>query len=88
MAAVQCVRLGIMSMKQLHEMDSHLLMPKCPKAMKLVAFGYLAVCYGCNVPGELSGIVNRGRRQRIAINPAALSFLRKEGKPPCGRSDG
>ena len=77
--AVRCVRLGLMDMQQLHEMDGHPLMSACPKTMKLVAFGYLSVCYGCNMPGELSAAMIHSKRPRIAISAEALKLLLKSG---------
>ncbi len=56
-------------------MDQHALIPKCPSTLKLVAFSYLAACYGTSLPEEYAPTMGRSRRQRVAINPAALSLL-------------
>ena len=60
-------------------MDQHALTPKCPSTLKLVAFGYLCACYGSSLPQEYAPIMGRSRRQRIAINPAALSLFSYNG---------
>ena len=60
-------------------MDQHPLTPKCPSTLKLVAFGYLCACYGSSLPEEYAPITGRSRRQRIAINPAALSLFSYDG---------
>lgn len=66
-------------MKDLINMDAHPLISNCPRTLKLVALGYLGSCYGCSVPEEYARIVGRSRRQRIAVHPAVLSFLRQDG---------
>ena len=68
-----------MSMGELIHMDEHPLIPKCPRTLKLVAFGYLASCYGCSIPKDHACIVGRTQRQRIAVNPAVLSLLCEDG---------
>ena len=60
-------------------MDGHPLIPKCPSILKLVAFCYVCACYGSSLPEECAPILARSRRQRIAINPEALSLLSYSG---------
>ena len=78
--AVRCVRVGCMGQKELFQMDSHPLVHKCERTLKLVAHSYLAVCYGSSHPAELASIVSSSQRPRLAVKPEALSFLWRAGE--------
>lgn len=74
-----------MGMRDLAHMDAHPLLCGCPRTLKLVALAYLASCFSCSDSTEYGLIVGRSLRQRIAVNPAALSFLRQDGALACAR---
>lgn len=66
-------------MDELSSMDQHPLIPKCPSTLKLVAFCYLSACYGSSLPEEYAPTLATSERQRVAINPVALSLKRYNG---------
>ena len=81
MRAVDCVRVNQMDVQELYALDAHPLMAKCPNTMKHVAYGYLAICYGCKVPEEQGSMRGKSHKPRIVIDEAALRFLQQHGAP-------
>ena len=79
LTAARCVRVGCMGQKELFQIDSHPLVHKCERTLKLVAHSYLAVCYGSSHPAELACIVSSSQRPRLAVKPEALNLLRRAG---------
>jgi hypothetical protein len=77
--AVRCVRVGCMGQKELFQMDSHPLVHKCERTLKLVAHSYLAVCYGSSHPAKLACILSSSQRPRLEVKPEALNLLRRAG---------
>lgn len=60
-------------------MDSHPLVHKCGRTLKLVAHSYLAVCYGSSHPAKLACILSSSQRPRLEVKPEALNLLRRAG---------
>ena len=79
MHAVDCVRVNLMNVQELYALDAHPLMAKCPSTMKHVAYGYLAICYGCSVPEEQGSMRSKSHKPRVVIDERALSFLQQHG---------
>ena len=79
MHAVDCVRVNLMNVQELYALDAHPSMAKCPSTMKHVAYGYLAICYGCSVPEEQGSMRGKSHKPRVVIDERALSFLQQHG---------
>ena len=57
LAAVRCIQLGRMGQTELFEMDSHPLLHKSERTLKLVGHSFPAVCSGSSHPTKLAGVV-------------------------------